>query len=185
MNPKRRYARRIVGAAQYDDVIGEAIRWFKFKGKTRLVEPLAGEMRVFAERELDDCYAAVIPVPLHRVRLRERGYNQAHLLAHELLPQFPGAKLVQALERIRPTRTQSTLREPAARRANVRGAFAVVPAAADRLSGNAVLLIDDVVTTGETVHECARVLRRAGVEAVDVFAAALAVDRLSQTPEPW
>ena len=184
MNPKKRHVRRIIGAAHYDGVIGEAIRWFKFYGKARLAEPLAGEMRAFAEQELDDCYAALVPVPLYRVRLRERGYNQAELLARSLLPQFPGAALANALERVRPTRVQSSLKDPAARRANVRGAFEATPAAGG-LRGGAVLLIDDVVTTGVTVQECARVLRKAGVDAVDVFAAALTVDKMDQTPEPW
>ncbi len=164
--------RRIYGPATYSDAIGEAIRLFKFYGKRRLAHPLAEVMVEFAEQEMDvESYACITPVPLYRVRERERGFNQALLLVRAIQPAFPNAALERSLDRIRPTRIQSRLKSADARRKNVRGAFAVSDAAAFR--GKRVLLVDDVVTTGGTVTECARVLRAAGAEAVDVFAAAL------------
>ena len=111
-------------------------------------------------------------MPLYSVRERDRGYNQATLLAKELLPTFESATLNQTLKRIRPTRTQSTLHSSSDRLANVVGAFAV-----DRdqtFRDSRVLLIDDVVTSGGTVSECARALKRAGATQVDAFAVALA-----------
>jgi ComF family protein len=149
-----------------------AIRLLKFYDRQSLARPLARMMAEFAEREMD-CrqYDYLIPVPLHRVRQRERGYNQSKLIAANLLDAFPGAALDESLRRIRPTRVQSLSSTTAERRANVRGAFAV---SGEHLRDKAVLLVDDVVTTGGTTAECARALKRAGAAVVDVMAAALA-----------
>lgn len=163
---------RILAAARYDGVVKQAVRLFKFQGKRKLAEPLAESMRAHVDREGGPAaaYDLLIPVPLHRVRLRERGFNQSLLLLQELLQLFPGAKVDESLQRIRPTVAQSTLKAEE-RAANVRGAFAVV---GDTVKGRIVLMVDDVVTTGGTVGECARVLRRAGAARVDVLSAALA-----------
>lgn len=124
---QRRPFRRMYGAAHYDDAIGEAIKLLKFHGKNRLVKPLGTLMLDFAARELEpDSYDFLIPVPLYRVRERERGFNQSRLLAQELLPFFARAKLDETLRRIRPTLVQSQLKSVADRRRNVAGAFAVV-----------------------------------------------------------
>jgi ComF family protein len=120
-----------------------------------------------------DRYTCLVPVPLHPVRLRDRGFNQAELLAERLLHHFPHARLCHDLRRIRPTRVQSRIADPKDRETNVRGAFAVDPSVS--LEGERVLLIDDVVTTGGTVSECAQALKRAGAEYVDVLAFALTV----------
>jgi ComF family protein len=111
---------------------------------------------------------AIVPVPLHRDRLRERGYNQALELARPISDAL-GVPLHEILVRGRATAAQSDL-DAAARRRNVRGAFDVV---GDDLPKH-VMLIDDVMTTGTTIRECARVLRRAGVERVDVWVLARA-----------
>jgi ComF family protein len=131
-------------------------------------------MAEVAARELDcESYAYVIPVPLYKVRYRERGFNQSRLLAQEVLPVLPAAKLDESLRRIRPTKVQSRLHSEAERRENVRGAFAVVDGS--HLAESTILLVDDVVTTGGTIAECALVLREAGAATVDVLAAALAL----------
>ncbi len=111
---------------------------------------------------------ALVPVPLHRARLRERGYNQALELAQPLSDALD-IPLREVLVRRRATAAQSDL-DAAARRKNVRGAFDVV---GDDLPMH-VALIDDVMTTGTTIRECARVLRRAGVARVDVWVLARA-----------
>ena len=168
--------RRMFGPAVYGEAIGEAIRLFKFYDKRRLVNPLAEVMVEFAEREMDVAfYTRIVPVPLYRVRERERGFNQAFLLAKAIGGTFSNAVLAGGLQRTRPTQVQSRLKSADARRKNVLGAFAVSDASLFR--GERVLLVDDVVTTGGTVTECARVLQAAGAESVDVFAAAL-----SETP---
>lgn len=163
--------RRIYGAALYLDAVQMAIKLFKFNARPRLAQPLGAMMADFAKAEMPlDNYDLLVPVPLHRVRRRERGFNQSELLARELLPVFHNTRLDLSLYRIRPTRVQSLAATPAERKANIVGAFAVQ---GDGLRGKTVLLIDDVVTTGVTTGECARALARAGAANVDVFAAAL------------
>jgi ComF family protein len=165
------HLRRIYGAAHYEGSIALAIRLFKFRDKRALVRPLAELMAEFAAKEMEpEQYDALVPVPLHTVRQRARGYNQSALLAEAILPVFPNAALDTSLKRIRPTRTQSRLRG-AARKGNVRGAFAVL---GDTLQGKSVLLVDDVVTTSTTVSACGQALALAGVASVDVLCAALA-----------
>ncbi len=167
-----RHIGRVYGVGHYHGVIMEAVKLFKFHTRSRLALPLGAAMAGFAiERMPVDEYDLIMPVPLHRVRLRQRGFNQSLLLAEEILPVFPAARIDQSLRRIRPTRVQSRLKGTADRAANVRGAFAVV---GDAIKGKTVLLIDDVVTTSGTVTECARMLKRAGAARVDVFTAALA-----------
>lgn len=164
--------RRIVGPATYDGAVEEAVKLLKFHDRPRLAGPLGALMAEFAARELDcGVYDFLIPVPLHRVRERDRGFNQSRLLATVLAPVFPNARLDESLRRIRPTRVQSQLTSEAERRSNIAGAFAVL--GGEQLQGKTILLIDDVVTTGGTVAECAKALRRAQAAAVDVIAAAL------------
>jgi len=165
--------RRMYGAALYQDAVQIAIKLFKFNDRRKLAKPLGAMMADFAQAEMPlEEYDFLVPVPLHRVRRRERGFNQSELLARELLPAFPNVRLDLSLYRIRPTRVQSLTATPAERKANIAGAFAVQ---GDGLKGKTVLLIDDVVTTGVTTAECARALARAGAANVDVFAAALVV----------
>lgn len=113
---------------------------------------------------------ALIPVPLHNTRLRERGYNQALELARPLAREFAIALRHDALIRVRSTPAQSNL-DAKTRRRNLRGAFEVI---ADARLPSHVALVDDVMTTGTTLRECARTLRRAGVARVDVWALARA-----------
>lgn len=113
---------------------------------------------------------ALIPVPLHVDRLRERGYNQALELARPLALALGVSLVPQGLQRLHATPAQSGL-SALARRRNLRKAFAVPAGTA--LPAH-VALLDDVMTTGATAHECALALRRAGVQRVDVWAVARA-----------
>jgi ComF family protein len=113
---------------------------------------------------------ALLVVPLHRGRLRQRGYNQALELARPLARALGVPLHVDALRRVRPTRAQTEL-DARSRRRNVRGAFALVAGAT--LPAH-VAVLDDVMTTGATLAECVRVLKRAGVQTVDAWALARA-----------
>jgi ComF family protein len=111
---------------------------------------------------------ALVPVPLHVARLRRRGYDQALELAKPLARAFRVPLRDRLLHRVRATAPQSE-RDAAARQRNVRGAFAVVPGV---VLPRHVVLIDDVMTTGATLHAAARALRRAGVERVEAWVCA-------------
>jgi ComF family protein len=114
-----------------------------------------------------DCF---VVVPLHAARLRERGYNQALELGKPLARSL-GIRLESGLlQRRRPTAPQTGL-DAVRRRRNLRGAFRV---AAEASLPAHVAVLDDVMTTGATLRECASVLRRAGVARVDVWALARA-----------
>lgn len=116
---------------------------------------------------------ALLCVPLHDSRLRERGYNQALELAKPLARALGLPLFRDALQRVRHTQAQSGL-DAKARRRNLRNAFVVEPGFG--LPAH-VALLDDVMTTGSTLRECARVLRKAGVQRVDVWALARAPAR--------
>ena len=174
--------RRVYGAAVYEGAMTDAIKLLKFGERRTMAGPLGALMAEFADREMDvEAYESVVPVPLHRVHYRTRGFNQATLLAEELRDVFPNAERSEHLRRIRPTLTQSRIKDPATRKENVTGAFAVDADAS--FEGGRVLLIDDVVTTGATVADCARALRRAGATEVDVLAAALPASVVDWEPE--
>jgi ComF family protein len=148
-------------------VLRDLIHAMKYQRVYGLVRPLGDLLRqhfgVYWDARPP---AALVPVPLHRSRLRVREFDQALALAQHL-SQGVGIPLqADVLIRHRPTRSQVGL-SAAERRRNIRGAFTVhkPQACADQ----ALLLIDDVYTTGATVQECARLLRQAGARRVDVY----------------
>jgi ComF family protein len=128
---------------------------------------LAGALgQLLAERYPFASTALLVPVPLHVTRLRERGFNQAVLLAR-CLGRARGLRVAsRALVRTRATHAQPGL-AAAARRTNLASAFALRPGAL--VAGYEVVLIDDVLTTGATADACATVLRAAGAVRVDVY----------------
>ena len=158
---------RSVAVCSYEGVLAKAIQLFKYQGKTNLAGPL-GDLLV---RELERLSGAdcLIPVPLHPKRLREREYNQALLLCDSVKRQTGLEVIPDTLERIRETQPQTGL-PIKDRRRNVRGAFIVKRT--QHIEDRCVMLIDDVLTTGATVNECARILKRAGAKAVYVLALA-------------
>jgi ComF family protein len=111
---------------------------------------------------------AVVPVPLARWRLWRRRYNQAAVLAAALAGATGIHHLPDALQRTRSTPPQGGL-DRKQRQQNVKGAFALNPRYTSALGGQAVVLVDDVLTTGATANECARVLLAAGAARVDVL----------------
>ncbi|NII12241.1 ComF family protein [Oleiagrimonas sp. C23AA] len=140
---------------------------FKFGADLAAGRTLA---RLMATQSLPCRPDMLLPVPLHRARLRRRGYNQALELARDLARAHRMILHSDGLRRLRATTAQSQL-DAMTRRRNVRGAFVVRPGMS---WPSHVALVDDVMTTGATLAECARVLRRAGVARVDVWALARA-----------
>jgi len=166
---------RVFAAAVYEDIASDAVKLLKFGRRIKLAEAMGESMAETLRRDGSGFRPdTVVPVPLYRTRYRERGFNQSALLAEVLTRQL-GFSEVDAggLIRVRPTRAQSGIRDPRERRENVQGAFATVD---DRFRGKTVLLVDDVMTTGGTLEECARILKRAGgVSAVYAVVFALAL----------
>lgn len=95
--------------------------------------------------------------------MHDRGYNQAELLAKEISKKV-GVEYLPTLKKIRHNTAQSTIKDSKQRAANVIGAYRVVDA--EKVKGKYILLVDDVVTTGSTVSECARILKKSGAKAV-------------------
>ena len=138
-------------------MLRDIIHAFKYEGRRSLADPLATLMRAAGHDLLAGC-DCIVPVPLHPWRRLRRGFNQARDLAQRL-----DRPVVDAVWRVRATPSQMAL-NAATRHTNVRHAFIVspLPTRATRLHGARVVLVDDVRTTGSTLDECARVLRRAG-----------------------
>jgi ComF family protein len=115
----------------------------------------------------------IVPVPLHRLRLWQRRYNQAAELARALGRRTAKAVSVRALERTRPTESQGAMTSARGRRRNVLGAFRVPNPG--QVKDRNILIVDDVLTTGATVEACARALKRAGAARVQILALARVV----------
>ena len=153
---------RARSAVRFRGVVRRAIHGLKYLGERFWIPALEAWFLAGAAHHLEgERVDMVVPVPLHAVRERERGLYQAALLARRLartrgLPYEP-----RALERIRATETQTHL-DREERQKNLRGAFRVRHSHA--VAGRRVLLVDDVLTTGSTLGECATTLRRAGAE---------------------
>ena len=145
----------------YEGVVRTAVQHLKYRGLRSLVpemaRPMAWELAVAVPPPF-----TLMPVPLHRKRLRERGFNQAELLARELARLLDASLSTGALRRTVDTSSQVDTATRAERLQNVRDAFA----ADQPLNGETVVLVDDVTTTGATLSSAARVLLSAGASCV-------------------
>lgn len=159
-----------LSVGQFEGPLREAIHQFKYRPCRSLGKPLGDWMvrnvRVLANIDI------IMPVPLHRNRLRQRGFNQALLLADRLSVHWRIPLSFDNLVRVRATQPQVEL-SVAERKKNVEGAFTLVrPEEAELKS---IVLVDDVLTTGATMNECATVLKNAGAAQVTAFTLARAV----------
>jgi ComF family protein len=148
----------------YQGGVAEALQRFKYQGEIQLAD-LFGR---FWKKEYWEGFSveAIIPVPLHLSRLRKRGFNQALVLGRILGRKMGKPVLMKGLKRIRNTIPQVQL-DHSQREKNVRGAFVVGDP--NEIKGKDLLLVDDVFTTGATVNECAKVLKKAGAGQVFVL----------------
>ena len=158
----------------YGGTLREIILLFKYRRYAPLAGPLArfAEAALSGEAALWDGAELLVPVPLHRARKRERGFNQSVLLAREL-GKARGVETVKGpLVKVRNVPAQAGLRA-ADRERNVVGAYAV--RRPERVRGKIVVIVDDVTTTGATIRECARVLVEAGAKEVRALTLAQAL----------
>ena len=165
----RRYVTRARAIGAYEGALRKIVHALKYDGRRSLAPSLAALMRQRGMSILEGA-DAVVPVPLHASRRRERGFNQAADLAAHL-----GLPVSQALRRVRATSPQTDL--PSSRRhRNVRDAFRPSAEAA-ALRARTVVLVDDVSTTGATLEACARALTEGGIGEVRALTAARVVSR--------
>jgi ComF family protein len=163
----------LVCAGDFDGPLRQAVHNLKYENDTPLASPLAEIVHAALEHspywpDLQSLAPAIVPVPLHREKERARGYNQSHLLGIELARRT-GWPLASNLKRLKPTRSQVGL-DAHERAENVRDAFA--------WEGDgtypAVLLLDDVFTTGSTLGECVAVVRATGARRIYIATVARA-----------
>lgn len=157
-----------VAAFRYEGEVRESLLRYKFRGVTAYGPAYAA----FLAKELDERQIScdiITWVPLSRKSLRERGYDQSRILAEETAKRL-GLPCVRLLDKRLHTKRQSGIRSAEQRRQNVKGAY--VCCAPELAAGRRVLLIDDIVTSGATLTECAAVLKKAGCSAVIAAAAA-------------
>lgn len=161
---------RVYALCRYEEPIDRLITALKFKHQL-VYARLLGELLVerlqadwYQYEKLPEC---LIPVPLHAQRLRERGFNQAIELARPIVKKIKIPLNIDACQRVRATQTQMAL--PATERQNnVKKAFAVNI----KFNAKHVAILDDVMTTGHTIRELSKALRKVGVERIDIWCCA-------------
>ena len=164
---------KAVAVGPYEGKLREIIHLYKYRGKRMLRKPLGDLMAPAAwrlARESD--LTLVTAVPMHVSRLRQREFNQAEELAHLLAESLQLPCKLGLVEKVKTTQPQVELSGPE-RRKNVRGAFRIVRPR--EIPGQRILLVDDVMTTGATVAECARLLKKSGALKVCVLVLARAL----------
>jgi ComF family protein len=158
---------RAVSFGEYEGALRGLIHLLKYDNVLPAA-PVLGERLAEAIKQLGpsvaDANPLLVPVPLHAFKRRERGFNQAELIVRQAVQCLPQRfEIASVLKRQRDTHSQVGLTREE-RIANLRGAFRAIEP--DRVKGRTVIVVDDVMTTGTTVSECARVLKKAGAERV-------------------
>lgn len=169
--------RRARSAVAYDGIARQLVHSLKFRDRTDLAPWIAAWMARAGSELLAEA-DAIVPVPLHARRLFWRRFNQAAELARALSERSGVPMLADAIRRVRPTRRQVGL-GARAREDNVRGAFQVPQRSEIDVKGRALLVVDDVYTTGTTASAVARTLMRSGAASVDVLTFARVLDARS------
>jgi len=164
---------RLRSVALYDDLARNLVHALKYRDRTDLAPMMAGWMLRAGDGAVEAA-DLIVPVPLHRLRLLWRKFNQSAELSRTLGALSGRPVLLDAVRRTRRTRRQIGL-GPRAREENVRGAFSITPAGREALFGRRVVLVDDVYTTGATVAAVTRALKRAGAADITVLTFARAL----------
>ena len=155
----------------YEGNVRRSLLRYKFYGKRHLARSYARLLGMKLLREDRAEFDILTWIPISRKRLRKRGFDQVQLLAEKLGMEL-GVMPTATLKKVRHNRAQSGITGYAQRKANVMGVYQVLDAAA--LTGKRILLLDDILTTGATAGECARVLLTAGAKEVKFAAVAAA-----------
>lgn len=157
----------------YDDSSRNIILRFKHADQTHAVHAFIPWILRAGHEFIEDA-DFIVPVPLHRYRLLKRRYNQAALIARELAKETAGTYVADLLQRRRSTPSQGYMNFKE-RHKNVKNAFVISPRHALKIRGKSIVLVDDVYTTGATVKECTKILKKAGASKVYVLTLARTV----------
>lgn len=160
-------------ALVYDDASRDLVLSYKHGDQTDYIATFIPWLEMAAGRLIDQA-DYIIPVPLHRWRLIKRRFNQSALIAKYLADETKTCALLDGLIRNRHTVTQGKL-QAKQRLKNVKNAFEVNPKYLDKVQGKSIILIDDVYTTGATVNECTKVLKKTGASSVNILTLARVV----------
>jgi competence protein ComFC len=168
-----KYGDGIISVCKYSGLVKESLRKFKFQQSPHFYRTFSNllyntlkPMLVYMQLDM------VLSVPLHNKRLVERGYNQAYLISKNISKRLDLKEGSRYLKRIKETKTQSLLKKDE-RTTNVKNSFKILKT--KEISGKNILIIDDILTTGNTLEECAKVLKESGAK--NVFLAVIATGK--------
>ena len=167
------YFKQARAVVRYEPPVTEAVKAFKYRGKMHGLATFAALSQQFLQQQSLEEPDLIVPVPLHPKRLRQRGFNQALLLSQKIFPSYRDRINSRVLERHHWIGPQTGL-QGIERRRNVKNAFRV--SRPEKVCDKKILLVDDVLTTGATVNECARTLMKSKAAEVNVFTFARVVD---------
>ena len=164
------------GIWYYKENVRESIQRYKFSNARHYAEAYAQKLALRLQQEEMTDFDLLSWIPVSPQRKRERGYDQGELLARALAREL-GCQCVPVLKKVRHTPPQSGIRDAARRKANIQGAYRICDR--ERIRRKRILLLDDVLTTGATATECAKVLMIGGAQDV-LFAAVAVADKNSR-----
>ncbi len=164
---KNNYFEELISIFKYEGLIREKIIQYKFQDKSYIYNTFA---KIILKNEkvcgLLKKYDIIIPVPIHRKRKLQRGYNQTQLIAKEIAKNIDIKLCDDVLVKSKNTIAQSKLNKNK-RKQNIKNAFKVLNL--EKIQGKNILLFDDIFTTGSTVNECSKILKKAGAKTVGVL----------------
>lgn len=164
---KQKYLDKLIAVTEYKNpLIRELIKSFKYHFVRELARPLGCLLIKALEKywKFEDWKFIIIPIPLYAIRIRKRGFNQAELLAKEVSKHFNLPLKTDILKRIITTEPQANIKDEEKRKQNIKGVFALKPKYL--VKGKSIILIDDVTTTGATLIEAAKILKKSGANEV-------------------
>lgn len=167
IKPRNKYFKELISIFKYEGIIRDKILQYKFEDKAYMYNTFA---KIILKNEkicgLLKKYDIIIPVPIHKKRKAQRGYNQTQLIASKISKYVEIKLCDDVLIKSKNTIAQSKLNKNK-RKQNIKGAFKILNS--EKIQGKNILLFDDIYTTGSTVNECSKILTRAGAKRIGVL----------------